>query len=183
MLDYKSKLSPINLFHSKALHVDNLDWFIGLGSTEKEQRSFDKINVLMSLFILFQVLTVSLNPWRVLAEFRLPSGLITLPNVGMKPLKIRVENRLVIFYKFQKVIEPHLLLPDIQPELLEQVSRIFPNQRCDVRPYHILFTLGLDLGLGLGQDALERLLLSVAILPHLKAIVRLVDPLPLLQFQ
>ncbi len=76
----------------------------------------------------------------------------------MKPLEVRVENRLVIFYQLQKIVEPHLLFSSVQSELLEQVRSVLADQGGNVGPDNVLLAFAFNFGLG--DDTRELLLLS-----------------------
>lgn len=120
----------------------------------------------------------------MLAELRLVGGLIVLPDVRVEPFEIRVEDRLVVLYQLQEIVETHVLFSNVESELLEQKSRILPDQGGDVGPDDKLFPLMLDFCLG--QNALERLLLPVSVpfaLGSFAIHVVVINPFSLLELQ
>jgi hypothetical protein len=52
----------------------------------------------MGPLLFLDVQTHTLDPWRVVPELGDVFGLVKLPYIGVKSLKIRVENRLVVLY-------------------------------------------------------------------------------------
>ena len=124
------------------------------------------------------ILTHALNPRRVVPELRHALCLVELPNISMKPFEVRVENRLMCFYQFEKIFKPHLLCSSVQSELFEKISCVLADQRRNVRSHNVLFAFSFNFWLS--YNALELLLLSFSI--FFISVVHLLDSLALLEF-
>jgi hypothetical protein len=178
VLDRKSELTLINLIHRKSLHVDHTHWLVRLWSAQNEKCRFAKIHILVRSLTLLSVLTHALNPRRVVSELRYALCLVELPNISMKPFEVRVENRLMCFYQFEKIVKPHLLCSSVQSELFEKIRCVLADQRRNVRSYNVLFAFSFNFWLS--YNALELLLLSFSI--FFISVVNLLDSLALLEF-
>jgi hypothetical protein len=53
----------------------------------------------MSPLLFIDILTHTFDPWGVVSELWDVFGFVKLPYVGVKSLKIRVENRLMVLYQ------------------------------------------------------------------------------------
>ncbi len=178
VLHRKSKLTLINLIHRKPLHVNYTHWLVRLWSAQNEKCCFAKIHILVRSLTLLSILTHALNPRRVVPELRHALCLVELPNISMKPFEVRVENRLMCFYQFEKIVKAHLLCSSVQSKLFEKISCVLADQRRNVWSHNVLFAFSFNFWLS--YNALELLLLSFSI--FFIIVIHLLNSLALLEF-
>lgn len=101
--------------------------------------------------------TWGFNPRGIFSKLWFLQSLIVLPNIAMEPLKIGIENGLMIFNQFHELVKIQRLFSHIESELFEKKSAILSYQRSNIGPNNILFSFLLDFRLS--QNGLKGLLL------------------------